>query len=346
VLVSDQFLHMLDDFRALALQEIDKTFKKKQYASQFLQKVLSEYPSRSGKGIRPALCLSTCGAAGGNISDSINSAAALELFHNAFLVKDDIEDESVFRRNDKTIVAKYGSSVAINVGDALSVLAIDLLIRNVEKIGVHQALNIVNEVKHMALKSVEGQAIELQWVRENEWNLRKSDYYDMCTRKTCWYTSASPCRIGAIIGNPDISEENLDSVTRFGFNLGLGFQIQDDILNLVGDPSEYGKEINGDLLEGKRTLLLIILYNASTQAEKQRIKRIYSVRRKHRKSEDVSYIRHLIDKYDCIKKSSVISKSFAVRAVKIIQSECDWMVNTSLKEFLKDLAIYVVERNK
>lgn len=198
----------------------------------------------------------------------------------------------------------------------------------------------------MAITTVDGQAMELEWIRDNKWNLKNSDYYLMCTKKTSWYTASSPCRIGAMIGFPDITEENLDSLTRYALNLGLGFQIQDDVLNLIGDESEYGKEINGDLLEGKRTLIMIILFNSATRSEKSRIKEIFAKKRASRSKKEIQYIRSLIDRYNCIERSVAISKSYAYEAIKVLDRECDWMENKAMKDFLRDLALYVVERHK
>ena len=179
-----EFHKNIENFRKITFQTIDKNIKKKKYQSKLLYDVLPEYPSRAGKGIRPALCIGSCLASGGKLNDVLNSAAAIELFHNAFLVKDDIEDDSEFRRNEKTIVAKYGPAVAINIGDALAVLAIRLLINNVEQTGVHKALDIVDEIQKMAVITVEGQAMELEWRRRKEWNLTKR-------KNTSWSTFLS-----------------------------------------------------------------------------------------------------------------------------------------------------------
>lgn len=329
----------------MAFKKIDLSIKRK-FSSRLLTNLLPEYPSRKGKGIRPALCLGSCAAVGGDIRDALNTASALELFHNAFLVKDDIEDGSEYRRNEETIVSKYGSAVAINIGDALAVLAIKLLINNVEHTGVHKALDIVEQIQHMAKVTVEGQAAELEWVRSNYWRLSNADYYEMCTKKTSWYTAITPCIIGAKIGLPDISDSNMKSLTRFSHNLGLAFQIQDDVLNLFGKESEYGKEINGDLLEGKRTLIMIILYNSSSVHEKRQIRKIFAKKRIKKTRHDIKYIHDLLQKYMVKAKSSNISKDFAKKAMTVIDNECDWMKNEKEKIFLRNIAAYVVERNK
>jgi geranylgeranyl diphosphate synthase type II len=127
-MVSENFTNYLKYFNKLTSQKIDDLLQKRNFKSNLLYKVLPEYPSRKGKGIRPALCLASCMASGGNVMDAVNSAVAIELFHNAFLIKDDIEDNSEYRRKQETIKSKYGVPIAINVGDALAVIAINLLL--------------------------------------------------------------------------------------------------------------------------------------------------------------------------------------------------------------------------
>jgi geranylgeranyl diphosphate synthase type II len=177
--VSENFDDLLEYFNNLTSQRINHLLQKRNYKSNLLYTILPEYPSRRGKGIRPSLCLACCMASGGNVMDALNSAVAIELFHNAFLIKDDIEDGSEFRRKQETIVSKYGSPIAINVGDALAVLAINLLLENVDTVGVSKALRVLTEVQKMAQNAVEGQAMELEWIRKNEWDISNKDYYLM-----------------------------------------------------------------------------------------------------------------------------------------------------------------------
>src|ERR687883_1425107 len=105
-----------------------------------LYDLLADYPFREGKGLRPAICLAACRAAGGRTEQALLSATALELFHNAFLVHDDVEDGSVFRRGRVTLFQEHGAPVAINVGDATNVLAMELLLANTTALGVRKAL--------------------------------------------------------------------------------------------------------------------------------------------------------------------------------------------------------------
>ena len=125
-----------------------------------------EYLGRPGKGLRPALCLATCEAFGGGVDEAMSTAAALELLHTAFLVHDDVEDDSELRRGGPTLHRTYGRALAINAGDGLAVFALGALRENDRKLGRRLAARIWSEFEFMARQTVEGQAIELGWQRD------------------------------------------------------------------------------------------------------------------------------------------------------------------------------------
>ena len=186
--------------------------------------------------------------------------------------------------------------------------------------------------------------MELQWVRHNAWHIRDRDYYAMCEAKTAWYTAATPCRVGALIGAPEIDAARLRSLTAFGLRLGLAFQIQDDILNLTADEAAYGKEINGDLIEGKRTLILITTFRRATSAERTKIRRITAKTRARKTKDDVRFLRQLIGRYDVLATCARASRRFASQALQIMDSECSWIANDEQKAFLREMANYVITR--
>jgi geranylgeranyl diphosphate synthase, type II len=220
-----------------------------------LYELILDYPQRGGKALRPALSIATCLGLGGQLEAVLPTAATLELYHNAFLIHDDIEDESLLRRGRATLHVDHGIPIAVNVGDAMMALSLQPLLDNVERVGLGPALRILRVVARMTRQTVEGQAIELGWVRSNTWRLDDADYLDMVELKTSWYSFITPLRVGAVAaGAPEASLVPLETLGR---HLGAAFQITDDLLNLRGDPEEYGKEIGGDLWEGKRTLMLL-----------------------------------------------------------------------------------------
>lgn len=219
-----------------------------------LYALVNDFISRAGKGLRPALCIATARALGGQSEKALPAAAGIEMLHNAFLVHDDIEDESEFRRGVPTMHRRVGIPIAVNTGDAMNALAMRMLRRTGELLGPAGALRILDEVDHMLMETLEGQAIELGWMRDNDMTVGPEHYLRLALKKTAWYSFIHPLRIGALVANPE--DQNLGRFDRFGYLLGLAFQITDDVLNLDGSLEHYGKEIDGDLWEGKRTLIL------------------------------------------------------------------------------------------
>jgi len=265
---------------------------------RYLYDLISNQLSHVGKGLRPALCIATCRAFGGSIEQALPSAMSIELLHNAFLVHDDIEDGSLYRRNRETLYVEQGVPIALNVGDAMNAISISSLTENIPILGADLAYRILHEAQHLVLQSVEGQALELGWTRDNVFELTEDDYLRLVLKKTCWYTCIHPCRIGALIGTGGAIDA--DRFNLFGFLLGAAFQIQDDILNLVGDQAQYGKEILGDIWEGKRTLMLVHALRECTADERGQLRSILSVSREQRTEQDVQWVFRLFEHYASI----------------------------------------------
>lgn len=213
--------------------------------------LLRDYPQRGGKGIRSELLLLSARAhglqeGGPGWERALWLAAALELFQNWVLIHDDIVDDSDERRGAPALHKQHGVSLALNAGDALHAY----MWAAVRKAGLDSAFD---EFLTMIHRTAEGQHLDVSWVEHGEWNLTPEDYLDMVRLKTGFYTIVTPLRLGALAAgkapHPDFEPA--------GLSLGAAFQIRDDVLNLVGDPAKYGKEIGGDLLEGKRTLVVL-----------------------------------------------------------------------------------------
>lgn len=230
-----------------------------------LYRLMLEYPLRDAKALRPALCIAVCRALGGERTAVLRSAAVLELYHNAFLIHDDIEDASLMRRGAPTLHHSHGVPVAINVGDAMFALALRPLLDNTELLGLGKALQILRAVARMVQESVEGQAVELDWIRDQVWDITDEDYVSMVIQKTGWYSFITPVIIGQIAAGaaPELAEP----LEEFARCLGVAFQIQDDLLNL-DDHDAYGKESLGDLWEGKRTLILLHALREATPGDR------------------------------------------------------------------------------
>lgn len=310
---------------------------------RYLYDLVPLYPLRSGKGLRPALCLAACSAFGGQVHRVLESAVALELFHNAFLIHDDIEDGSEYRRGLPTLSAEQGIAIALNVGDALQILCIRLLMNNLPIVGPTLTWRIIDEIEHMVCQTVEGQALELGWVRDNVADLTEDDYLRVILKKTCWYTCMHPLRIGALVASGGaISSERFD---RFGFYMGAAFQIQDDVLNLDTDVTRYGKEINGDIWEGKRTLMLIHAANHCNSEEQQRMRHFLSVPRVQRKEDDVRWVLDTMSKYGSIAHARSCARRLAGAALHEFEVNFGTLPDSEDKRFLQQVVLYMIERD-
>src|SRR3954447_26540982 len=155
---------------------------------RYLYEPLSAHLSRIGKSIRPALCIATCQAFGGKAADATRSAVAIEMLHNAFLVHDDVEDESELRRGQPTMHAEHGVPLAVNAGDMLNAISLRMLRDNLAVLGSPLTWRVFDEFDHMMQESLEGQAMELGWVRDNRCELTEQDYLRLVLKKTCWYS--------------------------------------------------------------------------------------------------------------------------------------------------------------
>ncbi len=310
---------------------------------KYLYDLVHDYPNRGGKGFRPGLCIAACKAYGGTLELALYSAVSLELLHNAFLIHDDVEDESLYRRNKPTMHAYNNKAIAVNVGDAMNVLGLYPLFKNREKLGPKLSMQVFEEIQHMVIESVEGQALELGWRKDNVCELTDDDYMRMILKKTCWYTCMHPLRIGAIIGSHGkVKPETFD---RLGYFMGTAFQIQDDILNLVGEEKKYGKEIGGDIIEGKRTLMLIHLVQHCTAAELSAIKEFLSIPISGRSNERAEWILGLMHQYGSITHSKNTARYMAGAALKEFYSIFSRLRDSRDKSFLESIILYMINRD-
>ena len=256
----------LDECRAIVADEIRALVPPDSRHSGGLYDLMLDYPLREGKALRPALCIAASRALGGSVAGVIRSAAVLELYHNAFLIHDDVEDGSELRRKKKTLHQLYGVPIAVNVGDGMLALTLMPLLDNMRLIGMGRALRVLEEIAEMARESAEGQMMELNWIRRDQHIPDARSYARMVHKKSSWYTFLTPITVGAITaGAPPRLVEKL---RRLATLIGFAFQVQDDVLNLIGSEDEYGKEIAGDLWEGKFTLMLIYALQRATAKDR------------------------------------------------------------------------------
>lgn len=310
---------------------------------RYLYDLAADYPRRGGRAFRPSLCIATARAFGAPMEVALRTAVSVEMIHNAMLIHDDVEDESEQRRGKPAMHVAEGVPIAINVGDFLALLAMRPLIDNRGILGPEMSLRILEETERMARESAEGQAFELGWRRDNVTDVSEADYLLMVLKKTCWLGTIHPSRVGALIGARGAVD--LDQCIRFGFFLGAAFQIQDDLLNLDGDAVSYGKELGGDIWEGKRTLMLIHLLANCNRRERRRLSSLLEQLRDSRTHHDVAWVRGRMDHYQSLNYARQVAQGLAGAAQYEFDHLYGYLPESRDKQFLKALPTWVIERN-
>jgi len=197
----------------------------------------------------------------------------------------------------------------------------EMLFDNRRLLGDQLTFRVLEEFKRLCMETVEGQAMEINWVTSKRYDLVEDDYYRMAGKKTSWYTIITPFRVGAVIA--EASEKLVDELIDFGWKLGIAFQIQDDLLNLIGEEKKYGKEIGGDIAEGKRTLMLINLLNVCNNVEKGNVIRILNKNRSAKSSREIKFVIDLMRKYGTIEYGKRKAKEFASESKSILKDKIE-----------------------
>ena len=277
-----------------------------------LYAMMRDYPSRGGKGVRSELLLLSAQAHGVATGTPAWEAAlwlatTLELFQNWVLIHDDIADDSEERRGQPALHRQYGVPLALNAGDALHAYMWGALLRADVPAAYSEVLTMIH-------RTAEGQHLDLAWVEHGAWNLSPADYLDMVRLKTAYYTVVIPLRLGALVAGqvPDPRFEEA------GVALGAAFQIRDDVLNLIGEAEHYGKEIGGDLLEGKRTLIALRWLETASPEQRQTF---LAEMAKPRSTKDPAVIAELLTwllESGAVQEAQAVADSQAERGLKLL----------------------------
>ena len=234
------------NYIALVDDALKKTITKKEPST--LYNPITYTLNLGGKRIRPALLLLANNLFGGEDEEALNSALAIEVFHNFTLVHDDIMDQAPLRRGSQSVYKKWNTNVAILSGDVMLIQAIQLLSKN-NTTTLSEVLEVFNTT---AVQVCEGQQFDMDF--ENSTTVSIDDYLKMIELKTAVLLGCS-LKIGAILGNA--TKEDADHIYEFGKNLGIAFQLMDDVLDLYGAPIKVGKRVGGDVVANKKTYLLL-----------------------------------------------------------------------------------------
>ena len=220
-----------------------------------------------GKRIRPVMVLLACDLYGGVLEKAINSAVAIEIFHNFTLLHDDIMDNAPIRRGKETVFKKWNSNVAILSGDTMFAIAYKHLAKSDTKV-LHNVLEIFTQA---AIEVCEGQQYDMNF--ESRSDVTIPEYIEMIRLKTAVLIAAS-LKTGAVIGGASLKD--LENIYKFGEYVGLAFQLKDDLLDVFGEQEKFGKQIGGDIVTNKKTYLNLKAMQEAKDSDKDELMRYFS----------------------------------------------------------------------
>jgi geranylgeranyl diphosphate synthase, type II len=259
-----------------------------------------------GKRIRPILTLIGAGLCGTDIQRAIPAALSVELIHNFTLIHDDIMDDAESRRGKPSIHIKWNKSAAILAGDLLYAEAFNQLLCYTDDPAIDK--NRLSKLYHTLLESIrtvcEGQAMDMEY--ESKAIVTTDQYLNMIKGKTSALLSGSLV-MGGIIGSGN--NEQIDTLKKLGIELGLAFQIQDDLLDVIADPDKFGKIRGGDIREGKKTYLLLLAFEKCNETQQDELLRL--INQKQMSESDVDKVIELFEETDTIQSTKqMVSKNY------------------------------------
>ena len=300
---------------------------------ELLYKPILYSMSGGGKRIRPTLLMLVCDAFGGELQEALPAAAAVEMFHNFTLLHDDIMDNAEVRRGKPSVYASWGDNVAILSGDAMMIYSYKIL----SEVPSDKLPRIMNIFTTMALQVCEGQQYDMDF--ESLSKVSVVEYMHMIELKTS-VLLAGAAKIGAVIGNA--SKEDCRRIYRFALELGLAFQLQDDLLDSYGTQEELGKRIGGDILEGKKTCLMLNAMSRSTDEDREVLRSTY-LDATLSDEQKIARVKAIYDKYDI---PHLISQQISLRFDRALSILDTLEIDSSRTEHLRVFAQNLMHRKK
>ena len=302
---------------------------------RYLYDPMFAYSQNGGKRHRPLIAVAGCLAVGGDLNTAVTSAAAIEHFHTAALIHDDIADEAELRRGEPCLHLTEGLGLAINMGD-LGLSLVTGSVINDANLDATTKVRVLAELSEMTRRTIEGQALDIGWSRDERYDITPEDYLIMATHKTAHYSGAVPLAIGAICGGG--TEAQIEGLRNFGLDTGLAFQIQDDLLNLVGAEESVKKDFRSDITEGKRTLVVVHALAHASEAYRARLIEILSSKEKDpvvlaeavnimQNTGSIEYARNYAKNLTSISKNRLLGVVDDSPARELLLSMADWFVS-------------------
>ncbi|CAN5471788.1 polyprenyl synthetase family protein [soil metagenome] len=290
-----------------------------------LYEPISYILSLGGKRMRPALLLMACDLFGGDVEAAIPPALAIEVFHNFTLMHDDIMDNAPLRRGQTTVHERWNPNVGILSGDVMLIEGYKLMMQVSDNL-LRPILDIFNST---AVGVCEGQQFDMEFEQRN--NVGINEYLEMIRLKTAVVLGGA-LKIGALIGGADQKDAQL--LSHFGEHLGIAFQLQDDILDVYGDPEKFGKQVGGDIISNKKTYLLIKALELANGAQKKQL-RHWIAAEQFDLAEKVTAVTTIYDELQVRQNAETVMQDFTDKAFMALDA-----INLpeAHKQYLRDFA--------
>ncbi|MCY0859067.1 MAG: geranylgeranyl diphosphate synthase [Sulfolobaceae archaeon] len=325
--IDDYIKEITDNVNTLMEGEIKGEVRELYEASKHLIRT-------GGKRLRPTILVASLDLVGGERKRGYYGGAAVEVLHTFTLIHDDIMDQDSFRRGVPTVHVKYGVPMAILAGDLLHAEAFRLLNMAARGLDSERMYKIFDMFSNAIVMISEGQAMDMSF--ENRWDITVQEYLEMIEKKTAYLFAAS-AGLGALIGNAN--EEEVNNLFNYGINLGISFQIVDDILGLTADEKTLGKPVFSDIREGKKTILVLKALDEAPEEEKKIIKENLGNRNLSR--EELSQTADIIKKYS-LDYSYKLAEDYMNKALDYLNKIN--VRNELAKKVLEYLAVFTVKR--
>ncbi|MEM2890155.1 MAG: polyprenyl synthetase family protein [Candidatus Hadarchaeum sp.] len=327
-------LKYLEDCAALVEPEINRWIPK-EVQPEVLTKAMRHLIEAGGKRLRPCLTMTACEAVGGKKEDAIETAAALELFHNFTLIHDDIMDHDEFRRNVKTVHVIWGEPIAIIAGDALFAKVFEAAAANASRLGMslERTVELFNTLSRASFELCQGQVLDMLFEKRDD--VTEEEYMRMISGKTGALTEAA-ARAGALLGNA--SREKIQALSSYGRLIGMAFQMQDDVLGVLGKQEKFGKPIGSDIREGKKTLIIVKALTSAPEREKRILLKAFG--KSNATNEEIRKAIKVLKKVGAVEYVSDQARKMVAEAKMKLKVLSD----SKAKEALLGIADFVVER--
>jgi geranylgeranyl diphosphate synthase, type I len=293
-------------------------------------------PGSAGKALRPTLCLLACDAVRGDFHPALPAAASIELIHNFSLIHDDVQDGDRERRHRPTVWAIWGQPQAINAGTAMRILASLTLLRLVDLgSSLQRQLQAQRLLDGSCLRLIEGQYLDISF--ESRLDVTVDEYLEMIERKTATLIAAS-LEMGAMLGTDD--ERAPRAFREYGRNIGLAFQIRDDLLGIWGSEEKTGKPVGSDILRRKKTLPVLWALQQSRGSARVELERVYGG--DVVSLDDLSLVLTILDGLRVQDQVQVMANRYRDRAMADIErlDGSGWA-----RENLREMALFLTERD-